>query len=375
MPLIVVVGPGPAATLGSESATIQWESAAVRVLDLPSATVGRVRDLAPSDPGWSRILGVHVVDPDGSVPADRPAILGTYRLADGNSLAFHPRFPFDAARCYRAKFDPDGPDGPTVAVVSDRTVSPGPGVAPPRVVRIEPTADRVPANLLKFYLYFDQPMGRGSAYDHLALVDADGNKLDHPFLELGEELWDPSQTRLTVLLDPGRVKRGLRPREELGPIFFPDRSYTLRVDAAWRDAAGQALVAPASKTFTTSLEDETSPDPKAWRVIALRSGTTDPLLVTFGEPLDRATVASGLALLDAQGTAVPGTTEASLDGTSWRFAPAQPWPAGSCQLAINPDLEDLAGNSIRRPFEVDVQRDVPVDREKREVRLPIAIIP
>ncbi len=53
----------------------------------------------------------------------------------------------------------------------------------------------------------------------MTLLNEKGRKLDVPFLEVGEELWDPTGTRLTLLLDPGRIKRGLKPREDLGPIL------------------------------------------------------------------------------------------------------------------------------------------------------------
>ena len=62
--------------------------------------------------------------------------------------------------------------------------------------------------------YFDAPMSRGEAYRHIHLVDAKtGREVEAPFLELGEELWDGDFRRFTLLCDPGRVKRGLKPRE------------------------------------------------------------------------------------------------------------------------------------------------------------------
>lgn len=353
-------------------ATASQATIAVRVEDVPPMTLGKIQgDGDRAD--RSVYLAVRVADPDGSVPADRPPILGAYRVLDAKTLQFTPRFPLDATRGYQAAFDPDGPAGPARPTLSDRPVAPQVPAAPTLVTRIEPTGDRLPANLLKFYVHFSAPMGRGAAYDHLRLVDAAGKPLDHPFLELGEELWDPTQTRLTVLLDPGRIKRGLRPHEELGPIFAADQTYTLQINPTWRDAIGQLLGAPASKRFTTTLADETSPDPKNWAITLPRAGSTDLLIVRFQGTLDRATVASGLTLLDLRGGIALGVAEATLDGTAWRFTPEVAWPAGTYHLAVATDLEDLAGNSIRRPFEVDVQRDIPVIHDATQVRLPISI--
>jgi hypothetical protein len=56
---------------------------------------------------------------------------------------------------------------------------------------------------------------RGEAYEHIKLLDAKGKPLEEVFLELGEELWDPEMKRFTLLFHPGRVKKGLVPREEL----------------------------------------------------------------------------------------------------------------------------------------------------------------
>ena len=39
--------------------------------------------------------------------------------------------------------------------------------------------------------------------------------------------------------------------------------------------------------------------------------------------------------------------------TGWRYTPDRPWTAGKVRLRIDRELEDLAGNSIVRPFEVD----------------------
>ena len=348
---------------------------AVRVSGFAPALFDSMKSVAVTDPRWASLLSVQIADENGAVPTDRPAILGAYQALEGGTLRFRSRFPLDATRRYRLTVDLDGPLGPNPPMSVDRIASAQPARTATVVSRIEPLNEPLPENLLKFYVYFDQPMGRGEAYSHLQLVDSEGKPLDHPFLELGEELWNPTGTRLTVLLDPGRIKRGLRPREELGPIFDAGRSYTLKVDPSWRDAVGHPLKGPASKTFRTGPADETSPDPKAWGITLPRSGTKQPLMVRFADTLDRATVASGLTLLDPRGDELAGTAEATPDGSGWRFVPDRPWMAGTYQVAVDADLEDLAGNSIRRPFEVDVQRDVPVAPESSRIRLPFVLVP
>ena len=37
---------------------------------------------------------------------------------------------------------------------------------------------------------------------------------------------------------------------------------------------------------------------------------------------------------------------------SWRFTPARPWRAGTHRVDVSPDLEDVAGNTPSRPFDL-----------------------
>ncbi len=95
-----------------------------------------------------------------------------------------------------------------------------PKAAPGAATRIEhiyPSTDTLPANTLKLYIYFSAPMRRGEAWQHIRLLDEHGAPVELPFLEIDQELWDTTNTRLTVLFDPGRIKRGLLPLNESGP--------------------------------------------------------------------------------------------------------------------------------------------------------------
>ena len=53
---------------------------------------------------------------------------------------------------------------------------------------------------------------------------------------------------------------------------------------------------------------------------------------------------------------IPGVSGKAAIGpgeTEWRFQPDRPWKAAEHQLVINMALEDLAGNRIGRPFDVE----------------------
>ena len=55
-------------------------------------------------------------------------------------------------------------------------------------------------------------MQRGDIYRYIRLLDDEGIAVELPFLEIEQELWSRDGHRLMLLLDPGRVKRELKPR-------------------------------------------------------------------------------------------------------------------------------------------------------------------
>jgi hypothetical protein len=237
------------------------------------------------------------------------------------------------------------------------------------VEHVYPSKDTLPENQLKFYLHFSAPMSRGEAYRHVRLLDAHGKAIDLPFLELDEELWDGAGKRFTLFFDPGRIKRGLKPREEVGPALEEGKRYTLVIDRAWPDAEGEALKQPYRKSFRVGPPDDNPPDPTTWKLRPPAPGTRAPLVVTFPKPLDHALLHRLIWVTDSQGRKVPGTPAVADEETRWRFTPLQTWAAGTYHLVIDTRLEDLAGNTIGRPFEVDVFRPVQREVKTEAVRL------
>jgi hypothetical protein len=241
------------------------------------------------------------------------------------------------------------------------------------VEHVYPSRNLLPENQLKFYLHFSAPMSRGESYRHVHLLDAAGKPIELAFLQLYEELWDPQGRRFTLFIDPGRIKRGLKPREDLGPVLEEGKSYTLVIDADWPDAEGKPLQGEFRKAFRTGPPDEQCPDPKAWQVQPPAAGTPSPLTVTFPKPLDHALLHRLLQVTDAQGQAVAGKVTVSDEETRWQFTPEEPWKPGTYQLQVGTALEDLAGNSVARPFEVDVFHPVQSKVTAETVRLPFQV--
>ena len=158
---------------------------------------------------------------------------------EGKKLVFKARFPFLDGTPYRIEvFSGANRQKPSLTMNFTRVVR---RTATTRLLAIYPSSNVLPENQLKFYLHFSAAMSRGEAYRRVSLLDQNGKKVEFPFLELGEELWNPSGSRFTLFFDPGRIKRGLRPRELFGPALLEGHSYTLVVDQRWEDANGQPL--------------------------------------------------------------------------------------------------------------------------------------
>jgi hypothetical protein len=302
-------------------------------------------------------------------------------------MRFRPRFPLERGTEYRAIFAWPLPDGSRAAttlakaslrVVKTFAIPTGPAGPPARVVAIYPSAREIPENLLRCYVQFSAPMSQGNSYLHLHLRDeTSGTDVVEPFLELPQELWSPDGKRLTLLLEPGRVKHDLVPREQLGPILVAGRNYTFAIDADWPDADGRPLAAAGRKTFRAVKADVRPLDPNAWTIEAPQAGTRTPLSVGFPKSLDHAMLERVLRVLGPEPAQSPAEASPELDGTirvtdeetRWTFEPTQPWIAGRYVLAVSTQLEDPAGNNVGRPFEVDLKRTPAAPNAPALVRL------
>jgi hypothetical protein len=302
----------------------------------------------------------------GAESADVPPMLGDVSIADG-ALRFTPRFALSPGTQYRLVYR----DAASV-VTFPFSMAARPEAAPTSITRIYPSADSLPENQLKFYIHFSAPMGRGETYRHLHLLGPSG-EIDLPFLELGEELWDKPMRRFTLLFDPGRIKRGLKPREEVGPVLEEGKDYTLVVDRDWLDAQGRPLSAESRKSFHVLPPAVAPLDTATWRFESPAAGSRAPLAVRFPQPLDHSLLERMLWITDASGHKLAGAIEISDAETCWQFTPNEPWSAGIYQLVADVELEDLAGNSIARAFDVDVFERVQKHIETKTVAVPFEV--
>jgi hypothetical protein len=335
----------------------------VEVRGLDRATVRRLERLKPNDSTWSRWVGIYV-DGKASDSPRTPPVIGQY-FASGGRIRFEPRFPFAQGVTYRVVVDTAGlrndaasPLAPRRGLLTHRFALPSvPRARTTRVTGVYPSAGRLPSNLLRWYVETSAPMEAGNALQHIHLMDESGREVQGAFLVLGQELWDPERRRLTLLFDPGRVKRGVRTNVESGAPLVAGRRYRLVIDDSWVDGNGAPLASGFEHAFEVGDADRQSPDPDRWRLTTLSAGTRTALRVSFGEPLDHALAARMLTVIDAGGTRVPGSVALAEGDSVWTFIPAQPWVTGDDSLRVGGALEDLAGNNVVRVFDVDRRID------------------
>lgn len=209
---------------------------------------------------------------------------------------------------------------------------------PPRVLRVQPSAAEVPENLLRISLTFDAPVA-DEVLSKLSLRHVDGRGIERPFLP--QELWSPDGRILTVLLHPGRVKRGLVARQALGPILAAGDEVELAF-------AGRPL-----RRWAVTAADREGPMLVHWHVIAAPAGTRQPLAVVLDGPIDGRDV-DFVAVVDGDGQRVQGQARLQEGERSWSFVPRRRWQPGSYRLVARETLEDAAGNRLGSRFETSM---------------------
>ena len=351
----------------------------VDVAGLPPAVLSSLASRDASSDTWQALLRVSVKPAPGAAAsaAGPPAIVGRYAVADAR-LRFTPLFPFDEGRQYDVLFDPSqlpdrGNDAwrgqPITAVVGRAAVARVPSTV---VSTIYPSAASVPANQLRLYLHFSAPMDWRSGHEHVLLLDDAGQEVPDAFLPLDADFWNDDRTRYTVFFDPGRVKRGILPNKQMGRALEAGRRYTLLVRREWRDGHGLPLKEEFRHQFTAVPAIERALSMQEWSVTAPAAGTTQPLVVTFKAPLDRGLLMRALGV-ERAGVGVPGSIVIDRQETRWALTPQQPWTAGDYQLVSLEFLEDLAGNRIGRPFEVDNFERTDITSEPARSSLPFRV--
>jgi hypothetical protein len=290
---------------------------------------------------------------DDAARKDGVAVLGNYERRNAQ-LVLTPRYALAYGQHYRATLTLPGEQSTSAEYrVPDRPKTP-----PAIVENIYPSADVLPANLLKFYIRFSKPMRETSEiFDRITLLDAQGKPILDPWRRT--ELWSADCKRLTLFIHPGRIKQGVNLREQFGPVLEPEETYTLRIDPQLLDGDGQPLGKPFTKKFRTTTAERSRPLPYKWTVHPPSVSSREPLKLEFPRPLDRALLDRLLTVTDADGKIVTGRIEVGSEEKLWLFHPARNWSEGDYLIEVDENLEDLAGNTPLRLFDVDLEEPSP----------------
>lgn len=293
----------------------------------------------PVDRNGPDILQVFVGPVDACCTGKTP-IAGRY-LLDDQTIIFDPAFDFIAGQRYTIRSH----DG-TVSL-SSFTIPLDDATPAPAVVAIYPSGPEIPENTLRFYIQFSTPMMPHRADEFISLLDADNEADDAAFMSFTQELWNEDRTRLTLLMDPGRIKRGVAQNVTLGSALVEGQQQSIVIAEGWPSALVRQSARQFEHSFTVSPALRTLPDTDLWQFQPPQVGASTPLVITLDRPFDYQSVQRAITIKDADGQAILGTVSVkSHERTLW-FEPNVPWNTPTIEIAVDARLEDVAGNNFR----------------------------
>jgi hypothetical protein len=212
-------------------------------------------------------------------------------------------------------------------------------------IRISPQAEVLPANALRFYIHFPRPGEAHFDRDQLVLLDEKEQVVREPFLVLSQELWSLDGRRLTVLMEPGRIKRGLGPDPDHDPALIVGQTYTLVITALGQTAR-----------YTFRVGDPVLEEIKetSWRLTSPTVGSLEPAVVHFDRVMDAAVCEDEIVVLTSSGEVVQTRVSLSPEGTTAQLIPSHPWRAGEHRLMASERLEDVCGNRLGEALDHDL---------------------
>jgi hypothetical protein len=308
--------------------------------------LGGEADHLPSEGG--RVLELFVGGAD-AFDEQRLPVAGRYEH-EGELLRFRPAFGLVAAQDYVVRTRRHG----ELPRLTEFRIPPKAAPAPALVTDVYPSGDVLPENVLRFYVHFSAPMAPHLASDFIRLRDASGRADPAAFMRFKQELWNADRTRLTVLIDPGRIKRSVATNLELGPALRRGRRYALTIDEGWPSADGSSTLPTFSKSFRVARALRERPEIDQWSWTSPRPGTREPLAVTFDRPFDRHLLPDAIHVVAGDGQRIDGKPRIGRNETSWSFIPDEPWSAGEVRVTVEDSLEDVAGNNFVELLDRDI---------------------
>jgi len=270
-------------------------------------------------------------------------------IVKGDYLIFSPFFPFERGITYAVRtklVDPDNTYSYQSFLLAKNQI-----LDQAKVVEIYPSGPQLPENLLRFYIYSNTPMKKGNALKYIHLTNAAGKIDAHAFMEFKQELWSPDGKRLTILFDPGRIKRGVSTNRELGPALVEGTSYQLTISGDWQDVYGQELLAEITKEFTVVQPHRQQLNAEEWEIHKPTVNTYESLRIVFDRTIDHALAQSMIQIEDEENNLISGCWETLEQERQIQFIPDKTWQSGKYQIIIDGRLEDVAGNNLYAPLD------------------------
>lgn len=296
------------------------------------------------------LLSVYVVN-DYNTYDYEVAVQGQFTVAE-NNLIFKPYFPFEGGLPYVVKLNSDIKEKPTFIpfqIGEKETVNQA------KVLSIFPTSDLLPENVLRFYIYFQTPMKQEEALQHIKLLDKNGKVDNHAFMKFKEELWSSDGKRLTILFDPGRIKRGVSTNVVQGPALESGRNYQLFISGEWQDVYGHTLLDDKIKALTIIKGYRDKIEVSEWILDKPKYNTLNKLTIEFDRIIDHALMQTMMQLRDEEQTLISGYWEILENEKSVQFIPSKKWKIGNYILRFDARLEDIAGNNLQNLLDHNIR--------------------
>lgn len=282
------------------------------------------------------------------------SILGEYEKVDGR-LRFTPLIPFQKGQKYLAFCSTNKLEF-KVPLPED--------YVNPSVVKIYPSADTLPSNLLKFHLHFSRPMSR-IGYTNVELLDGNGKTIERAILKEIPELWNDDHVQLTIWIEPGRIKRGLGPNVELGPVLEENNSYSLFISGRFRDENGVELDQDYVKKFVAGEADREKLNVDEVVTKYHSEDKSNYLTVKFGEAVDFSSSIANLSIQGSSTQVIKGSWQLTNEDTEAIFTPESKLEKGHYEVLLNSVIEDLAGNNFVRNFDQEINEKLERDSKKQ----------
>jgi hypothetical protein len=192
-------------------------------------------------------------------------------------------------------------------------------------------------------------MKSGQVKEKVFLENSNGERDDYAFLPTPIELWDTSQTRLTLLFDPGRVKKQVGPNQALGAPLKANQRYRLVVAKGMMAATGIATNQDHILEVKVGPAERRRLVMNKWKIVTPLAGSQSPIKIHFDRVIDPSNTLRNLHIEFPDSTKITGF--AKIVGQTWEFTPDAFWHAGEYRIVAARSLEDIAGNRLNTAFD------------------------